>query len=209
MDLKVIKKMAYDLMAGKRSRPGKEKGNKYYHGERVATTVIELRQNILPNDESYDEILIVSAWFHDIMNGEENHAENGAEIVRGILSDYCSELELNKIYKMIAEHDNRIHSSNEGNSYLKLLQDADLLDHYGISDIWINFLHYSSQDKAIIHVLDYFQNKHYKDIEQDRKLLNYDISVRIFDEKCKFLHEFTNRLKYEGIGKIYNLNSLI
>lgn len=40
MDLKVIKKMAYDLMAGKRSRPGKEKSNKCYHGERVATTVI-------------------------------------------------------------------------------------------------------------------------------------------------------------------------
>lgn len=40
IDLKVIKKMAYDLMAGKRSHPGKEKGDKYYHGERVATTVI-------------------------------------------------------------------------------------------------------------------------------------------------------------------------
>lgn len=209
MDLKVIKKIAYDLIGEKRSHPGKEIGNKYYHGERVATTVIELRQNILPNDESHDEILKVSAWFHDIMNGEENHGEKGAIIMSRILYDYCSEFELNKICEIITEHDNRVPSTRGYTPYLKLLQDADLLDHYGISDIWINFLHHSSRGSAIIHVLDYFENQHYKDIEQDRALLNYDISVRIFDEKYKFLKEFINRLKYEGVGKIYDLEKLI
>ncbi|NLI63506.1 MAG: hypothetical protein GX367_02080 [Bacteroidales bacterium] len=48
-----------------------EKGNKYDHGQRVANLSKMIRKNILPDDNTRDDILIVSAWFHDYMHSLE------------------------------------------------------------------------------------------------------------------------------------------
>ncbi|MEA4832678.1 MAG: HD domain-containing protein [Oscillospiraceae bacterium] len=155
MNLDKIKSIATELMKDKRSHSWKERGNKYYHGERVAKLVVTLRGIILPNDQSHDEILTIAAWFHDIANGIEEHGTEGSAITREILSDHCTAAELDDICGIIAVHDDRSSNRRFFSDYIKLHQDADYLDHFGTYDIWMNFLYAVPHNETINDVSNY------------------------------------------------------
>jgi len=71
MDLEKIKQIAFDEMSEKVHWSG-EKGQKLYHGERVAKLALALKKYILPNDSGkHNDIMTVAAWFHDNMHGEK------------------------------------------------------------------------------------------------------------------------------------------
>lgn len=209
MDLEKIKLLAFELMGNKRSHEWKERGNKFYHGERVANLILMLRKYILPNDDSYDEILTVAAWFHDIMNGCENHGEEGSKRVREVLAGYCSDNELNEICEIIRVHDKRGTNDSIFSDYIKLHQDADHLDHFGTFDVWMEFLYAIHHDKAIADVIDWFQNTRRYENKRYREELNFEISKKIFDEKNEFVNFFGDRLSVEGSGGIWNEVELI
>lgn len=204
MDLERIRLLAFELMGNKRSHPGKERGNKYYHGQRVANLVQVLRKYVIPYDDSHDEILIVAAWFHDIMNGGDNHGEEGSRKVREFLKEYCSECELDEICEIISVHDVRSQGQSAFSDYIKLHQDADHLDHFGTFDVWMEFLYAIHNDMTIIDTIDWFQNTRRNDDKRYREELNFEISKRIFDEKSEFVHFFGDRLSVEGTGGIWN-----
>lgn len=209
MDLVAIKQIAFDYMGNKSSHSWKEKGNKYYHGERVAKLIITLRQYILPGDDSHDEILTVAAWFHDIMNGVENHAEEGARKTREVLAEYCSGYEIDEICKIISVHDDRYSDRNLFSDYIKLHQDADHLDHFGTFDVWMKFLHAIHCEDSIIDVIEWFQTTRRNQDKQYRNELNFEISQRIYDEKSEFVNSFGDRLGVEGTGGIWNEKELM
>lgn len=204
MDLVKIKSLAYELMGNKSSHDWKEKGNKYYHGERVSKLVLKLRKYILPNDDSHDDILTAAALFHDIMNGDENHGEEGAKRTREILSEHCTEYELDEICSIINVHDDRSSDHILFSDYIKLHQDADHLDHFGTYDVWMEFLYAIKHDMTITDVIDWFQNTRRNKDKQYKEELNFKISKKILDEKCEFVHYFGDRLSVEGIGGIWN-----
>jgi uncharacterized protein len=209
MDLVAIKQLAFYYMGNKSSHSWKETGNKYYHGERVSKLIITLRQNILPNDDSHDEILMVASWFHDIMNGIENHAEEGARRAREVLVEYCSEYEMDEIFKIISVHDDRHSDRSLFSDYIKLHQDADHLDHFGTFDVWTEFLHAIHHKRTIIEVIDWFQITRKTQDEHYRNELNFEISKKIYDEKSEFVNSFGNRLSVEGVGGIWNEKELM
>lgn len=209
MNLIAIKKLAYEQLGNKNSHHWKEKGNKYYHGERVATLVLSLRKMVLPSDESHDEILTVAAWFHDIMNGNDDHAIKGAKKAREVLHNYCTEEEMDAICDIISVHDDRYTGRHKYSDYIKLHQDADLLDHFGTFDIWMSFIYSIHHGKTMKDVMHWLSDVRPTEDAKYLRELNYEISKSIYKEKSDFVKSFSQRFNVEGIGGIWDLEGLM
>jgi len=202
-----LKKIAYDWMGNKRSNEVCERGNKFYHGERVASLVLKLRAKILPNDTSRDEILTVAAWYHDITHGSADHAREGAVRTRELIAPYCCDTETDEICNIIAVHDDRNPECDAYSVYVRLHQDADNLDHFGTFDVWMTFLFSVFRDETINDARDWLLNRRPLENERWRSELNYKISREIFDEKMRFLKHFAERFDVECAGGIWDEDS--
>ena len=104
MDLAAIKELAWQSMGERITHPQREKGFIYYHGQRVAAIALQLRELICPGDESYDQVILVGGWFHDVGKGLEPHWEYGALIAREMLKEHCSPRELEQIVEIVQGH---------------------------------------------------------------------------------------------------------
>jgi uncharacterized protein len=86
-----------------------------------------------------------------------------------------------------------------------LLQDADLLDHFGTIEIWMNFNYYGIEDEDMNSSIDYY-NTEFKELStKNRSLLNFEVSERIFDEKLEFVYNFVKRMEIENKGDIVDI----
>ena len=204
MNMQAIQSIAFDLLGSKSSHVFKEKGNKYYHGQRVAVLVLKLRRLILPDDDSHDDILTAAAWMHDVTNGTDNHAVTGAAIAKEALQPHCSPEELSEICEIIRVHDDRKPKGSSFSEYIKLHQDADYLDHFGTFDVWGSFLYAKYHGYTINEASDWLKNGRPKENERFRSELHYEVSRKIFDEKIEFLNSFTERFYVETAGGIWN-----
>lgn len=208
MDIIKIKEIATQQLANKYSPDYNEKGEKFYHGQRVATLAVKLRQLIYPVDLCCDEILTVAAWFHDILNGTANHCIEGSKLTIELLSPYCTKNELDKIYEIISVHDDRA-STQKYPYYIQLHQDADLLDHLGVFDIWRCFTYAIPHDQTVQDILNYMINVRMQKLTIQKDELNFDISKKIYDEKVDFLNNFIERFKIESSGGIWNEKEIL
>lgn len=204
MNLTAIKEIARERLAGKASHGWKEIGNKFYHGERVATLAGELKSRIF-GDASPDDIQTVAAWFHDIRNGEEHHAKRGAETTRELLNGLCEPVELDEICEIIRVHDDRHGDRTQFTTRMKLQQDADLLDHFGVYDVWSAFIYAVPHNQTLDDSMRFLKYERPKEHEGYIKLLNYELSRDIYREKAAFLSEFAERFEKEAGGHIYRL----
>lgn len=202
MNLVELNKLAYHLMIERKAQLDREKGYLYYHGERVSKLSIVLREKILPNDNSYDEYLIIASLFHDIGKGFQPHAEYGALLVREMLKGHCEKEEVDKISELIRYHQGP-RKDEKLSDYIKIVQDADIIDRFGTIQIWLNFYKCASEDEPINSALDFYINQFSKYVCEMRNLLNYDISKEYFDDRVEFLKVFINRLITEAAGGIY------
>ena len=204
MNLVKIRQILFDEMYEKVQWSG-EKSGKYYHGKRVAKLALTLKKNILPNDgDSHDDIITVAGWFHDVMNGTDGHALAGAERTKILLSEHCSEYEMQEIYDIIYRHDDRHSDRNSFSVYAKIQQDADHLDHFGAHDIWARFVTLSLNSRTIAEVIEYVKEWQKSVGTRFEEELNFDISKKIHREKAEFFHSFAERFITEGTGKIWN-----
>ena len=207
MDLVKIKQILFDEMFDKIAWSG-EKSGKYYHGERVAKLALTLKKYILPDDDgSHDDIITVAGWFHDISNGEENHALVGAEKTKVLLGEYCTEYEMREIYDIMYRHDDRFSDRAEFSVYAKLQQDADHFDHFGTYNIWMGFVRRATRGGTIIEAIEGLKECQ-KEFEVYREQFNFGISTKIFDDRIEFFNDFVDRFSIEGIGGIWNEEKL-
>jgi len=207
MNLTTIKQIVKTEMSNKRSSPYNEIGDKYAHGQRTANLALWLRKQILPNDSTQDNILTVSAWFHDICNGVANHCQLGAKRTRELLTGYVTPKDLEQICQIIAVHDDR----NRNNNYskvIKLHQDADHLDHFGTLDIWRSVAYTIGNNRTIKDALDFCHNTRPTEAIRWRSELHFDISKRIFDDRNRYMQSFIDRLTIEARGGIWNEETL-
>lgn len=203
MDLQLIKQRAFKNLGSRKAHHHRETGFIYYHGARVANLVINLRKLVLPEDNSKDEILQAAAYFHDVAKGIEPHSTYGAILVKEMLQDLCTEEEVNQISGLIQCHGAR--KKRAYNNYEMLLQDADLLDHFGTVELWMNFYYYAIEDEDMNASIDFY-NTEFKDMAvKNRSLLNYEVSERIFDEKLEFVYNFVKRMEIENKGDIVDI----
>lgn len=213
MNLEYIRELAGEQMMQRRSHPSVEWGNKYYHGQRVGRLVLELRRLLFPDQRDWDEALLVAAWFHDIANDRSDpsvdHQQMGAVMTRSILKDVCLPKELDSICELIQYHDTRYPDNVHMSDKVKLLQDADLLDHFGIFDIWYIFAQASQQKLPIPELFEWFAQTRPAKNERYFYDCNFALSRRIMLEKSGFVEEFGKRYLAEGSGEIWNKESII
>lgn len=200
MDLNLLKKQAWQSMGKRYSHPDRELGYAFYHGQRVGKIALKLRELIFQDEESYDDVILVGSWFHDVGKGIEPHWEYGSLICQTLLKELSTPAQLDQIVEIVRGH--TLRKEKEYPHYVKLVQDADILDHFGTQEIWLNFWHNAYQRKNLKHSLEFYAEQYILNVEKVRPLLNYKQSIEFFDEKDRFVREFVDRLSKEGLGEL-------
>ena len=91
---------------------------------------------------------------------------------------------------------------------IKIIQDADIIDHMGVVDIWVEFHYQAHLDEPLSDAVRFYENDFRPLAARMRGQLNYGISRQIFDDRYRFVMDFVNRMKVEADGVIYNLGNL-
>jgi len=196
MDLKAIHKIAYDNMISIRSHSWKNIGAKYEHGQRVASIALNLRRVLFPDDASFDDVLTVAAWFHDICNGIDGHGDLGADKTRELLRGFCTDSEIDEICGIITVHDER--SLPDLSIPIKIHQDADVIDHIGVDLLRVHFQYGSAHDLTIAGEIGWLNEEYPAWIKKSRDRLHFDLSKRLFDERSSFLSLIIKRMNLEA-----------
>lgn len=203
MDFKRLDDIARSIMIGRRAQNERELGHVYYHGVRTMRSVIELRMRIT-DDASHDDLLRAAALFHDCGKALEPHSRSGVALVGEFLKDELTPDELLEVQRLILSHDDR--GDAGADMWLKLLQDADLLDHYGSMEVWLNFNFSARYERPVSSSVEFWQSEYSKQADGHRRLINFDLTRRIFDEKVAFTYDFARRLAIEAAGGFVGLD---
>lgn len=202
MDFKRLEALAEQTMAHRKFHLEREIGHVYFHGKRVANSVLLLRKTIFPEDASHDDVLRCAGLFHDIGKGINPHARTGALLVRELLQGEMTAAELDEVCELISVHDDRHPDSDLHSSWAKLLQDADLLDHFGIQGLWLSFTYYAYTGQQGMGKLPEFYETDWKEtIKKNRAMIHFDVSKAIFDEKTEYEYSVIRRLTLEAEGR--------
>ena len=199
MNLDRLGELAKKYMKDRKSHRERVTGAIYYHGLRVSRGVIELRKR-LTEDGGWDDRLRAAALFHDVGKGFPRHAHIGAALARELLKDEMTARELEDVCGLIAAHQDRRPGSGEYTFWQKLLQDADLLDHYGAQGLWLGCYYSACHDDEMMELVKFYEGEWQKQIAEHRALLNFEPSRQIFDEKAEFEMSVVRRMKLEGKG---------
>lgn len=206
MDFERLEALAQKHMGHRKSHREREIGHVYFHGKRVANSVLLLREKLFPGDSSHDETLRCAGLFHDLGKGIEPHDRTGALLVRELLREELTAPELKEVCGLILAHDNRRPGSDIHSPWEKLLQDADLLDHFGTQGLWLSFTYYAYMgQKGMDELPGFYETEWEKVVSRNRAALNFEISREIYDEKIEYERSVIRRLKQENEGRFVSL----
>ena len=202
MNRKKCIQIARSVMGHKRANSDREKGYTFYHGLRVAKLALSLRGQIPAEIEVDERLLFVAALFHDVAKGNEPHGPHGAVAVRRLLADQLTGEQLDAAGRIVREH-NRRKKSRSCWVASRIVQDADMLDHFGSHGMWL-CLHYSaSHGRSDSQTLKYYNSRENLACQAKcRKALNFEISRLSFDRRIAVERQFMDRLAEEADGEI-------
>ena len=190
MKLQRIEQIAQDQMVGLRSDT-REPGWILYHGQRTGKIAVFLARKL--NSEVDCNVLYTAGLFHDIGKGKDSHNEVGAHLTKSLLKGIVTSSELYKICDAIHFHNQR-NKSDSFSDYVKLVQDADLIDHVGMIDVWMAFYGSGHHGESIHDHLAYYKGEACRRWRNYmRTHLNFQASVRIFDERIQLEDDFLSR----------------
>ena len=209
MDFEKLNVVAEKLMKHRKAHRERETGSIYEHGQRVMKLVITLRREVLPEDDSMDDILRLAAMFHDIGKGIEPHAAFGAPIMMQAVKGLVREEEAQAAARLIEAHCDRRPDEPVHTVWERLIQDADLLDHIGTYNIWMDIQYCAYKEMGVKEEAEFLRSKVEDYASFHRTQLNFDVSRRIYDDRIGFYLEFTRRFLVESQGEIYRAEYLI
>ena len=197
-------------MGARRAHAQRERGYIYYHGHRTARLAAEIgvRSGILRPTDSSDQasqepLLYVGALFHDIGKGFEHHNITGASITRALLSGVMSSEELDVVCDMVRCHCLRRDDSQT--SWVKLVQDADLLDHFGTQEVWLKFQYSAVEGESCDDALAFWRGEEWSNqVQELRGLLNYSLCKELYDERIEYVRSFVERFAVEAEGRLFD-----
>lgn len=190
MDSQLIDKIAWQALSGRAEHTRREPDWLYYHGQRTGNIALWLADKI--GNPVNRDIMYTGALFHDVAKGSEPHHEIGANQTRELLSSVCTADELDAICNIILNHNQRNVPGHP--AYIKIVQDADLLDHVGVIGPWLAFYWSGSRDETFDDHIKFFRSGEIIQHRQElRSSLNFDVSAEEFDRRIEFEDEFFNR----------------
>lgn len=203
MDFEKLDAVAQKLMKKRKAHPEREAGSIYDHGKRVAKLVITLRKAVVPEDNSKDDILRLAGMFHDIGKGIEPHAEFGAPLMKQAVMELVKYEEAEEAARLILAHCDRRPDEPVHDVWARLLQDADLLDHIGTYNIWMDIQYYAHKGGGVEAEAEFLKENAQRYAKHHRKQLNFDVSKRIYDDRIGFYLEYAKRFQAEAKGEVY------
>jgi len=201
IDRHAILDIARLTMAARKGLLTREVGYLLHHGQRTAEIALRLCEVIDNNEEVNGDILYAAALFHDIGKGINPHAETGAELARTLLSEVCSPVECEQIASLIRQHNKR--AQQQTPLAAGILQDADILDHFGAQAVWLCCLYNGYTEKGPHGALAYYESEENAlYLQRSRALLNYDYSREVFDRRLEVEQSFFKRFREEMDGAL-------
>jgi len=212
MDKEAILKWAHRRMAAADDTP-LEPGYRYHHGLRVAALAVELSERLaLAVDR---ELLYVSGVLHDIgksgYSGEAPHGPRGAEILREETREWFSQEELERACRIVERHYGRPNSRwYKGQDKpvwpeeVLLVQDADILDHFGCNHVWQAFFWAKHLRQSPQETLAYYWRnpKEHDWREEAKRALNYDLSREELSRRLERSDAFCREFAMEQAGTL-------
>jgi len=205
MNIEAIRARASEMMAKTPEVPC-EPGYRLNHGRRTEILSLEIAD---AEKLSVDrDPLAMGALLHDIGKDScvkgESHAECGAHILRDKFADLMSPDEIFNVAEIIAHHYERPNSKwYEGkekpvwNLEILLVQDADVLDHFGTPGIWLS-MHWAVYKNfgPAESVEQWFSSDFMCAWRQEaRRSLNFRTSRRLLELRIAEMDAFFRRLK--------------
>ena len=181
-----------------------EPGYRLNHGKRVEALSMQIVEA-----EALDvnrECLAIGARLHDIGKGDdkfEPHGIRGARWVRERFADLLSPEALEQVADIVEHHYERPKSKwyigkekPTWNTEILIVQDADVLDHFGMSGIWISLRwsahHHHSPAETKATWFDSERKINWR--KEARKSLNFDTSRHILETRIAEMDAFFHRL---------------
>ena len=188
MNLKQIEAIALAEMGTRQGLKTREPGWLFYHGLRTARIAGQLCDAL--GDDVNRDVLFVGALFHDVGKGTDPHNEHGAELARRLLAAECSDAELAQICEIVRLHNQRRDARTHPAS-VRIVQDADNLDHVGPIVAWLAFYWSGVRNEtADDHVRFATGEENIKYREAMRSYLNFDVSRGLFDARVRWEDDF-------------------
>ena len=203
MDFAKLDEIAGKLMKKRKAHPERERGSVYEHGRRVAELSVMLRREIVPGDDSRDDILRLAGMFHDIGKGIEPHAEFGAPIMRQAVRGVVTEEEAAEAARLIEAHCDRRPEEDVHDVWARIIQDADLLDHIGTYTIWMDIQYSAYMDEGPEAAAQRMEQNAEEYARHCRSLLNFPVTKAMYDDRIALYLEFAARFSAEARGKVY------
>lgn len=167
------------------------KNYRFHHLETVHNMVTKLAEKL--DVEVDGEVLEIAGLYHDIgrkediedgkmdpFEGHEGHGERGAELVGEYISEFVSRDQLEKIEKIIRNHHSEARAT-EG----KIVQDADKISNFGVSNLWRQ-IHYSAQNKREFkESIEYFWDTAVDDYKDQIEKLHFEETKNIAKKRLE------------------------
>ncbi len=200
MNREAIYRLARQLMEGSCAQPGRERGYILHHGVRVAREAIDLNRCLkLKADE---DLLWAAGLFHDVGKGCEPHWIRSRELVLEHLAPLIEHEEtLKSIASLVRYHAKRSDPALL-TTELKLIQDADILDHRGCMQIWLAVGGAVNDGKQPEWIASEWNRPQRAERRAEfRQMLHFDESKRRFDERLAREAYFYAALEREISGQ--------
>ena len=139
--------------------------------------------------------LLVAGLFHDVGKEFDPHNDHGAEIAARLLKDECTPDELATIIDIVRAHPLR-QKPNGHSTAARIVQDADLIDHFGAQGIWLAF-HDAGGLSPELMLASCRKERTPEWIARIREMLNFAACVAEFDRRVELECAFFNRLEQE------------
>lgn len=201
MDRTQVDQIARDTLAMERSHREREVGWAYRHGQRTARLSLWLRRRLFPEREEWDDILYTAACLHDCAKkAKVDHGTAGAaravKLLRGIVEPEM----LPAIHDAILRHNKRGTAQNDVE---RLLQDADIIDHFGSIEVWLNVSYSVLSGSGPELGLNFYKEEFEKMVAELLPQFNFELAREIFVERVQYSREFAARLAVEADGGVF------
>lgn len=203
LNLEAIHQRAEAIMGDVHEIPY-EPGYRLLHGKRTEVLCMQIVE--AENLDVNRDCLAIGARLHDIgKTGDkfEPHGVRGALWVREKFADLMSPDALAQVAEIVEHHYERPNSKwytednkPTWNTEILVVQDADVLDHFGMPGIWISMrwsaYHHRSPAETRAAWFDSKSKHNWR--EEARKSLNFDASLPMLEARIAEMNDFFNRL---------------